>query len=139
MKYWLIKSEPHKYPIAQLQEEGSTFWDGVRNYQARLNLLAMKKGDLCLYYHRNEGKAIVGLARVLREAYADHTADPAENWVMVDVGFEEHFSRYLSLAELKAHPLLSGMAVVKNSRLSVCPVSDAEFNEVIKLTHLQDG
>lgn len=139
MKYWLIKSEPHKYPITQLEKEGSTFWDGVRNYQARLNLLAMKKGDLCLYYHSNEGKAIVGLARVLREAYPDQSADSAENWVMVDVGFEEHFGRYLSLAELKAHPLLSSMAVVKNSRLSVCPVSEAEFNEVIKLTHLKEG
>lgn len=134
MKYWLVKSEPHKYPIQRLKEEGKTIWDGVRNYQARNNLQAMKEGDLCLYYHSNEGREIVGLARVLKEAYPDPTIG-GDTWVVVDLGFEEIFPRPLSLAELKAHPLLSKMELIRQSRLSVLPVRPEEFDQVILLSH----
>jgi predicted RNA-binding protein with PUA-like domain len=133
MKYWLLKSEPEKYSIQKFQTDGHTFWDGVRNYQARNNLQAMKTGDLCLYYHSNEGKEIVGMARVIREAYPDPTTeDPA--WVVVDVEFVEIFPKTLTLAQLKAHPVLKDMALVKNSRLSVLPVTLLEFDLVVQLT-----
>ena len=133
MKYWLLKSEPEKYSIQKFQTDGHTFWDGVRNYQARNNLQAMKTGDLCLYYHSNEGKEIVGMARVIREAYPDPTTeDPA--WVVVDVEFVEIFPKTLPLAQLKAHPVLKDMALVKNSRLSVLPVTPLEFDLVVQLT-----
>ncbi len=133
MKYWLLKSEPEKYSIQKFQTDGHTFWDGVRNYQARNNLQAMKTGDLCLYYHSNEGKEIVGMARVIREAYPDPTTeDPA--WVVVDVEFVEIFPKTLTLAQLKAHPVLKDMALVKNSRLSVLPVTPLEFDLVVQLT-----
>ncbi len=133
MKYWLLKSEPEKYSIQKFQTDGHTFWDGVRNYQARNNLQAMKTGDLCLYYHSNEGKEIVGMARVIREAYPDPTTeDPA--WVVVDVEFVEIFPKTLTLAQLKAHPVLKDMALAKNSRLSVLPVTPLEFDLVVQLT-----
>ncbi len=134
MKYWLVKSEPHKYPISRLQEEGQTFWDGVRNYQARNNLQAMKEGDLCLFYHSNEGREIVGLSRVVKEAYPDPTTEE-DAWVVVDLAFEEIFPRSISLAELKAHPLLSRMELIRQSRLSVLPVKPEEFDQIILLSH----
>jgi predicted RNA-binding protein with PUA-like domain len=134
MNYWLLKSEPQKYPITKLQSDGSTFWDGVRNYQARNNLNAMKTGDLCMFYHSNEGKEIVGLARVIKEAYQDPTTEETA-WVVVDVAFEEIFPKTLLLSELKAHPVLKKMGVVKNSRISVTPVTAEEFDLVIRLTH----
>lgn len=134
MNYWLVKSEPHKYPIQRLEEDGNTFWDGVRNYQARNNLQAMKEGDLCLYYHSNEGREIVGLARVLKEAYPDPTTTE-DSWVVVDLGFEEIFPRAVTLSELKAHPLLSKMELIRQSRLSVLPVRPEEFDQVILLSH----
>ena len=134
MNYWLVKSEPHKYPLSQLKAEGSTIWDGVRNYQARNNLQAMKAGDLCLYYHSNEGREIVGLARVIREAFPDPTSSE-DAWVVVELAFEEEFPRPLTLAELKAHPLLSRMELIRQSRLSVVPVRAEEFDQVILLTH----
>lgn len=133
MNYWLLKSEPEKYSIQKFKSDGQTFWDGVRNYQARNNLQAMKTGDLCLYYHSNEGKEIVGMARVIREAYPDPTTeDPA--WVVVDVEFVKIFPKTLTLAQLKAHPVLKEMALVKNSRLSVLPVRPHEFGLVMDLT-----
>jgi predicted RNA-binding protein with PUA-like domain len=130
MKYWLLKSEPEKYPITQLQADGQTFWDGVRNYQARNNLQAMKTGDLCLFYHSNDGKEIVGMAKVVKESYQDPTTDETA-WVVVDVAFVEIFPKPLTLVELKAHPVLKEMALVKNSRLSVLPVSEEEFGLVM--------
>lgn len=134
MKYWLVKSEPHKYPIQRLKEDAHTIWDGVRNYQARNNLQAMKKGDLCLYYHSNEGREIVGLARVLKEAFQDPTTTE-DAWVVVELGFEEIFPRPVTLQELKAHPLLSRMELIRQSRLSVLPVKPEEFDQVILLSH----
>jgi predicted RNA-binding protein with PUA-like domain len=134
MNYWLVKSEPHKYPISQFEEDGSTIWDGVRNYQARNNLQAMRLGDLCLYYHSNEGREIVGLARVVKEAFQDPTTSE-DAWVVVELAFEEFFPRPLGLAEMKAHPVLSKMELIRQSRLSVVPVSIEEFDLVIRLTH----
>ena len=134
MKYWLVKSEPHKYPISQLEKDGRTFWDGVRNYQARNNLAAMKLGDFCLYYHSNEGKEIVGLARVVREAYQDPTTD-VDAWVVVDLEFVEVFPKSLSLAEIKAHPVLSKMELIRLSRISVVDVRPEEFELILTLTH----
>ena len=134
MNYWLIKSEPFKFPLSEMKKVGSTFWDGVRNYQARNNLAAMKIGDLCLFYHSNEGKEIVGLVKVIKESYQDPSTDETA-WVVVDVAFEEEFTKTLSLPEIKAHPILQKMALVKNSRISVVPVSVEEFDLIIRLTH----
>jgi len=134
MNYWLIKSEPFKFPLSEMKKVGSTFWDGVRNYQARNNLAAMKVGDLCLFYHSNEGKEIVGLVKVIKEAYQDPSTDETA-WVVVDVAFEEEFPKTISLAEIKSHPILQKMALVKFSRLSVVPVSAEELDLIIKLTH----
>jgi len=134
MNYWLIKSEPFKFPLSEMKKVGSTFWDGVRNYQARNNLAAMKIGDLCLFYHSNEGKEIVGLVKVIKESYQDPSTDETA-WVVVVVVFEEEFTKTLSLPEIKAHPILQKMALVKNSRISVVPVSVEEFDLIIRLTH----
>jgi predicted RNA-binding protein with PUA-like domain len=134
MNYWLVKSEPHVYPINQLEKDGSTAWEGVRNYQARNNLRAMKSGDLCLYYHSNEGREIVGLAKVLKEAYPDASA-PGGDWSLVDLGFVEIFPRSINLAELKAHPVLCKMELIRQSRLSVLPVSTEEFELIMEITH----
>jgi len=134
MNYWLIKSEPHVYAITQLKTDGITRWDGVRNFQARNNLQAMKTGDLCLYYHSNEGREIVGLAKVAKEAYPDPSA-PGENWVVVDMEFEEQFPVSLSLSEMKNQPGLANLELIRQSRLSVCRVRKEEFDLILRLTH----
>ena len=134
MNYWLIKSEPHVYAITQLKTDGITRWDGVRNFQARNNLQAMKTGDLCLYYHSNEGREIVGLAKVAKEAYPDPSA-PGENWVVVDMAFEEQFPVSLSLAVMKNQPGLANLELIRQSRLSVCRVRKEEFDLILRLTH----
>jgi predicted RNA-binding protein with PUA-like domain len=128
---FLIKSEPFKYSFDQLVEDGRTTWDGVRNYEARNTLRAMKKGDALLFYHSNEGKEIVGLARVARTAYQDPTTD--EDWSAVDVEPVKKLMRPVSLAEIKAHPHLSKMQLVRRSRISVTPVTDEELREVLAL------
>ncbi len=138
MNYWLVKSEPQKYPISRFEEDGSTIWDGVRNYQARNNLQAMRLGDLCLYYHSNEGREIVGLARVVKEAFQDPTTSE-DAWVVVELAFEELFPRPFGLAEMKAHPVLSKMELIRQSRLSVVPVRTEEFDLVIRLTHPEEN
>ena len=132
MAYWLIKSEPFKYSWQKFQEEGRTFWDGVRNYQARNNLKAMKEGDLLLWYHSNEGLEIVGIAQVAKEAYQDPTTDDT-NWVVVDVKPYKTLKKPVSLATVKADPRLSQMALVRLGRLSVQPVTDAEWAVVMEL------
>jgi predicted RNA-binding protein with PUA-like domain len=136
MQYWLIKSEPYKYSFQQLMRDNHTCWDGVRNFQARNNLRAMKVGDLCLYYHSNEDKAIVGLAKVINEAFADPTAKEGD-WVSVDVEAIESFERPVTLSMIKSHTLLQAMELVKQMRLSVCKVSTEEFHTVIKLSKAQ--
>ena len=132
MNYWLIKSEPSVYSFEQLKQEKKTAWTGVRNYAARNNLRSMKKGDLCLYYHSNEGLCIVGVAKVIKEAYQDPTTDD-KNWVCVDVAPSETFKTPVTLAQLKAHKTLKNMQLVKIGRLSVSVVSEEEFNLIRKL------
>ena len=131
-QYWLLKSEPFKYSWDQLVEDKSTYWDGVRNYEARNNLAAMKKGDLALYYHSNEGKEVVGVARVKKTAYPDPTTDD-DRWVVVDVAPVVKLKEPVTLAKIKADPKLAEMSLVKRSRLSVVPVERVEFNHVLKL------
>ena len=130
--YWLIKSEPSVYPFSRLLVDGKTAWDGVRNFEARNNLRAMKSGDLALYYHSNEGKEIVGIARVSREAYPDPGTD--EDWSAVDFEPVKALDAPLGLAAIKAHPRLNEMHLVKKSRISVCRVTKAELDLVLKLT-----
>jgi len=133
MSYWLIKSEPFKYSWQKFQEEGHTFWDGVRNYQARNNLKAMKEGDLLFWYHSNEGLEIVGIAQVAKEAYQDPTTDDT-NWVVVDVKPYKTFNKPVSLATIKADPRLQQMALVRLGRLSVQPVTEEEWKIVMELS-----
>lgn len=130
MAYWLIKSEPYKYPFSQLEKDGKTTWDGVRNFEARNNLRAMKKGDLALFYHSNEGKEVVGVAVVLEEAYPDPTAK-GEDWSVVDFGPHAKLKEPVTLEAIRKHPKLSEMQLVKRSRLSVVPVTAAEFRAVL--------
>jgi predicted RNA-binding protein with PUA-like domain len=129
---FLIKSEPSVYSFDDLLRDGSTTWDGVRNYEARNNLRAMKKGDLCLFYHSNEGKEIVGIARVTKPAYQDPKTD--EDWSAVDVAPVKKLKVPVGLAQVKAHPALSKMALVKKSRISVVHVTDEELALVLSLS-----
>ena len=135
--YWLVKSEPYKYPFTQLLKDGSTVWDGVRNFEARNNLRAMKQGDLLLYYHSNEGKEVVGVAKVVRTAYPDPTADAGEEWAVVDVAPLCPLQAPVSLGAIKAEPRLQAMALLRRSRLSVVPVSATEFQQVLKMGRTQ--
>ena len=130
--YWLVKSEPYKYSWDDLVRDGSTYWDGVRNYMARNNLQAMEKGDLALYYHSNEGKEIVGVARVTRESYPDPTSDD-ERWVVVDVEPVKPFGAPVTLAQIREDPELREIAMLRYNRLSVVPITQPEFRRILKL------
>ena len=130
--YWLVKSEPHKYSWQQLQKDKKTVWDGVRNFEARNNLRAMKKGDLVLFYHSNEGKEIVGIAAVSKEAYPDPTAQD-EDWSVVELVPKKKLSAPVSLELIKADQALSGFALIRRSRLSVVPAAAPEFARVLEL------
>ena len=132
-RYWLIKSEIDKYSWDQLCTDKSTFWDGIRNYQARNNLRLMRKEDLAFFYHSNVGKEIVGIAKVIKESYQDPTTDNP-NWVVVDVAAVKSLSRPVTLAQVKENSKLSEMQLVKNSRLSVQIVQPAEWDEIIKMS-----
>jgi predicted RNA-binding protein with PUA-like domain len=129
---WLVKSEPFKYSWTQFKKDGRTFWDGVRNYQARNNLQAMRKGDKVLFYHSNEGLEVVGLAAVVREAYQDPTT-PDPRWVAVDLKPVRPFHKPVSLAVMKADKRLENMSLIRQGRLSVCEITPAEFNVVLEL------
>jgi predicted RNA-binding protein with PUA-like domain len=131
MPQWLVKSEPYKYPYEALEKDKKTAWDGVRNHEARNNLRAMKKGELLFFYHSNEGKLIAGVAKVLREAYQDPTTD--EDWSVVDVGPVAALKLPVTLATIKADPTLAKMEMLRRSRLSVVPVTDAEFKHILSL------
>jgi len=131
-QYWLIKSEPTVYPYSQLEKDGKTDWTGIRNFEARNNLRAMKPGDLCLYYHSNEGKAVVGVARVLAAAGEDPTA-PGENWASVEVGPVVALAEPVELATFKKTAALKDCALVTKSRISVVPVTATHFKLVLKL------
>ena len=132
MNHWLVKQEPGKYPWAQFVKDKGTYWDGVRNYQARNNLRAMRKGDLVLFYHSVSEKAVVGVAKVTREAYADPTAKEGD-WSVVDLKPIKAMAAPVTLAQIKAEPKLAGMGLLKQSRLSVSPLSAAEFKRVLQL------
>ena len=149
MSYWLMKSEPDLYSIDDLESEGSCYWEGVRNYQAR-NFMRdkMKVGDSVLFYHSNaKPSGVVGVAEVCKESYPDFTAWELESsyydrrsskekpiWVMVDLAFKEKFTRTISLAEIKKNVFLHGMLLVKKGmRLSVQPVTEEEFEYICKL------
>ncbi|MEO0065159.1 MAG: hypothetical protein RI983_485 [Bacteroidota bacterium] len=136
MSFWLIKSEPFKYSWDQFVKDKQTFWDGVRNYQARNNLRAMKKGDLALWYHSNEGLEIVGIAKVVTEAYQDPTTEETA-WVVVDFKPVKKLKKPISLATVKADKRLANMALVKAQRLSVQPVTDAEWDIIMELSETQ--
>ena len=131
-QYWLIKSEPSVYPYAQLEEEQRTDWTGIRNFEARNNLRAMKPGDLCLYYHSNEGKAVVGVAKVLTAAGPDPTA-PGENWASVEVAPVVAFKEPVELATIKKTAALKDIQLITRSRISVVPVSAEHFKLILKL------
>lgn len=137
MNYWLVKSEPFKFSWDTFVNKGGDMWDGVRNYAARNNLMAMKEGDLVFFYHSNEGLDIVGLAKVAREHYPDPTADDsgaaAPRWVVVDLVPVKKLKKPVSLTQIKADPVLQEMAIVKQSRLSVSPVTPTEFDRVMDL------
>ncbi len=129
--YWLVKSEPFKYSWDQFVKDGSTYWDGVRNYGARNNLRAMKKGDAVLYYHSNEGKEVVGIAKVTGEAYQDPTTDG--DWSVVDLEPVKPFKEFVTLKAIKADKALAEVALVKQSRLSVMPIEKSHFERILKL------
>jgi predicted RNA-binding protein with PUA-like domain len=131
-QHWLVKSEPYKYSFAQLTKDRKTIWDGVRNFEARNHLRAMKKGDLVLFYHSNEGKEIVGIAKVVKEAYADPTA-PGEDWSVVELAPVRALKTPVSLAAIRDDKRLANMQLLRRSRLSVVPVTEAEYERVLEL------
>lgn len=133
MEYWLVKSEPVKYPWQQLVKDKRTFWDGVRNYAARNHLRAMKKDDLVLFYHSNEGMEIVGIAKVVKTAYQDPTTDDP-NWVVVDLAPYKALKKPVTLAQIKAEPSLKQLPLVRIPRLSVMPVRPEEFDKILLMS-----
>jgi predicted RNA-binding protein with PUA-like domain len=132
MAYWLIKSEPFKYSWDQFVADGSTFWDGVRNYAARNNLRSMKKGDLAFFYHSNEGLEIVGIAKVIKESYQDPTTEETA-WVVVDFKPQKKLKKTVTLAQIKATPSLANMALIRLGRLSVQPVLEEEWEIIMSM------
>jgi predicted RNA-binding protein with PUA-like domain len=134
---WLVKSEPFKYAWDDLVRDGGTYWDGVRNYEARNNLQAMKKGDRLLYYHSNEGKEVVGIAKVTKAAYQDPTTDD-DRWVVVDVAPVKPLASPVTLAQIKDDPALAKIPLVTRSRLSVMPIAAAAYKRILKLGKTKD-
>jgi predicted RNA-binding protein with PUA-like domain len=135
MAHWLYKSEPFKWSWERqiAAGEAGTFWDGVRNHSAKLNLKAMKKGEQGFFYHSNEGLEIVGIVEVIREAYPDPTAEPDSPWVVVDLKAVKPLARPVSLAQIKSTPELAKMSLVTSMRLSVQPVTDEEWALVCRM------
>ena len=131
MNYWLLKSEPNDYSWEDLLRDGKTYWDGVRNYQARNLMKEMKNGDLALFYHSVNEKRIVGMARIVREFYQDPTTDD-EGWVAVDIVPVQPLEKPVTLADIKADKKLADMVLVRNSRLSVQPVKKEEFDLIME-------
>ena len=132
MNYWLVKSEPFKYSWEQFLKDGKTHWDGVRNYAARNNMQAMKKGDKVLFYHSNEGLCIVGIAEVAKESYPDPTIDDAR-WVAVDLKPVKTLKQPVTLADMKQVPDLGNMDLIRLGRLSVGRLTDKEYKIVMKM------
>lgn len=132
MANWLVKSEPNTYSFQDLQRDGRTVWDGVRNNAAALHLKAMKAGDEVLFYHSQEGLAVVGVARVSKEAFPD-ASDPSGRFVAVELEPVRPLTSPVTLADMKANPALAGMAMIRQSRLSVSPVSSSEWAAILKM------
>jgi predicted RNA-binding protein with PUA-like domain len=133
MNHWLVKSEPFKYSWEQFQKDKKTFWDGVRNYQARNNLREMKKGDLVLWYHSNEGKEIVGIAKVVKEHYQDPTTEDS-NWVVVDLAPFKKLKKSVTLEQIKLDKRLQNIGLIRQGRLSVMPLKSEEFDAILDLS-----
>jgi predicted RNA-binding protein with PUA-like domain len=135
MAYWLMKSEPDAWSWDQQVKKGAKgeAWTGVRNHQAKQNLMKMKKGDRAFFYHSNIGKAAVGIVEVIREHYPDPTAEPGAPWVVVDVKAVEPLAKPVTLEAIKAEPKLKAMMLVSNTRLSVQPVTADEWKIVCKM------
>lgn len=133
MNYFLVKSEPFKYSWEKFNKDGRTFWDGVRNYQARNNMRDMKEGDLVLFYHSNEGKEVVGVAKVVREFYQDPTTDNA-NWVVVDLVPVETLKHPVTLEQIKAEDSLKDVSLVRQGRLSVMTLKNTEFDKILEMS-----
>jgi predicted RNA-binding protein with PUA-like domain len=131
-QHWLIKSEPNTYGYQKLEKDGRTVWDGIRSFEARNNLRAMKEGDLLLFYHSNIGKEVVGIARVVREAYPDPSAKD-EDWSVVEIAAVAPFKKAVGLDVIKSEKDLASMVLVKKSRLSVMPVSSEHFQRILEL------
>ena len=132
MAYWLVKSEPDKYSWEQFQKDGKTFWDGVRNYAARIHLKSMKKEDEVLFYHSNEGLEIVGIAKVIKEHYQDPTSED-DAWVAVDLKPVKKLKKPVSLEQLKKDKRVADMALIRLGRLSVQPVKESEWKVIMEL------
>jgi len=132
MNYWLVKSEPDAYAWATFVKDGKTAWTGVRNFAARLHLRAMKKGDTVFFYHSGEGKDVVGVAQVIKEAYPDATAEDGE-WSCVDLKPIKPLATPVTLTQIKADAVLKEMTLVRQSRLSVSPVTAAQAERLLKL------
>ena len=132
MNYWLVKQEPSKYSWQQFVQDKETYWDGVRNYQARNNLKAMKKSDKILFYHSVVGKEVMGVARVTKEAYPDPTTDD-DRWVVVDLKPIITMKKSVTLEDIKSHPDLQSIALVRQSRLSVSPLTENEFKIILDM------
>ena len=134
--HWLVKSEPSKYSWDKFVEDQQTLWDRIRNYTARNNLKAMKKGDEVFFYHSQEGLEIVGIANVAKEAYQDPTTDDT-NWVVVDLKPVKKMKKPVTLATIKADKRLEGISLVKQGRLSVCPITDEEWDIILQLGEMK--
>jgi len=133
MNHWLVKSEPAKYSWQTFLKDRRTLWDGVRNYQARNSLMAMSKGDLVLFYHSNEGKEVVGLAKVEKEYYPDPTTND-NRWVAVDFTPVKSLKKSVTLEMIKEDKKLQDVALIRQQRLSVMPLTAAEFNRILELS-----
>jgi predicted RNA-binding protein with PUA-like domain len=136
MAHWLVKSEPGKYSWDQMVKDKRTHWDGVHNFQAANNMKAMKEGERAFFYHSNEGKEIVGVVEIVR-AFYPNPAEPSPHFGLVDVGPVMPVKKAVTLAEMKATPALKDLALIRQSRLSVCPVSDAEWATICKMAEIK--
>lgn len=134
MNYWLVKSEPGEFSFQNLQQQGETTWDGVRNYAARNNLRLMKKGDLVLFYHSVDDKEVVGICKVEREHYPDPTASSGD-WSVVDLVPVKSLEQPVSLSAIKAEPTLQNIGLVRIGRLSVMPLERAEFEKLLEMSN----
>lgn len=133
MHYWLVKSEPFVYSWEEFVQDGETCWSGVRNYLARNHLKSMHKGDLVMFYHSNEGLAVVGIAKVSKTAYPDPTIDD-DRWVAVDLKPHKPLKNPVTLKTIKNEPRLKDIALIRLNRLSVIPLSEQEFDTILDLS-----